>query len=116
MEKESKNNAAYGYIRRAGDPGLVGEPGPTGTRAYLDLLQGPPSSEPIKLCPFRQEHGNMNDGGFLPCYGAECMAYLEYDATQFIPVTDGQEKLEAQHVKLCRMMPYPTYYGGGCSI
>ena len=65
----------------------------------------------IKRCPFRK----TADGEFAECYGAECMAYLEYDATPYTVFSKGGEQQESQHITMCHMMPMPGF-GGGCAV
>lgn len=70
-------------------------------------------SEPINKmkCPFRKdEHGE-----FMPCYGAECMAYLEYDQHVLSLTTQCNSNSPPVHLTLCRRMAQPMYYGGGCA-
>lgn len=61
-------------------------------------------------CPFRKDIS----GEFALCYGAECMAYLEYE--QPVVCVTEQNCIEQPPVRvtLCRRMAQPVYYGGGC--
>lgn len=69
--------------------------------------------EPINTmkCPFRQnEHGE-----FMPCYGAECMAYLEYDQPALFLSMQCSGDQTPVRLTLCRRMAQPMPYGGGCA-
>lgn len=59
------------------------------------------SEQKTMRCPFRKDE----DGDFLPCYGAECMAYYEYDAplAVYTPKTD-LTAVPTTHITMCRMM------------
>ena len=59
------------------------------------------SEQKTMRCPFRKDE----DGDFLPCYGAECMAYYEYDAplAVYTPKTD-LTAVPTTHITRCRMM------------
>lgn len=61
----------------------------------------------IKHCPFRKDE----KGEFEPCYGAGCIAYLEYDQPVMQPLGECQYgKQETVRVAICRMMPQPPLY------
>lgn len=63
-------------------------------------------------CPFRQDE----QGEFLDCYGADCMAYYEYTPA---PITLGQTTSLATNTKpipVCRRMLASAPYYGGCAI
>lgn len=64
-------------------------------------------SDQVKLCPFRKD-----GDGFLQCYGAKCMAYLEYDQPIFQPLGEYKAGKEQKTVRatICRMMPPPPLY------
>lgn len=65
----------------------------------------------IKRCPFRKGENS----GFAPCYGAECMAYLEYGQPLF-SLGENKEKDEPPiHMIVCKMMAAPMFYSGGCA-
>ena len=64
----------------------------------------------IKRCPFRKDAA----GDFAPCYGASCMAYLEYDQPA-LSLSDTCGAMPPLHLILCRRMAQPLYFGGGCS-
>ena len=52
-------------------------------------------------CPFRK----AENGDFALCYGAECMAYCEYDSplVVYTPKTDLTD-VPTTHITMCRMM------------
>lgn len=64
-----------------------------------------------KFCPFRKD----KNGEFAECYGERCMAYIEYDQPVFPSSLHEEMKEPPVHVKVCKMMPQPVFYSGGCA-
>lgn len=64
-----------------------------------------------KKCPFRvDENGDLKD-----CLGAECMAFYEYDAPEYVPTYSQNMNaiLKPVHMRGClRMTPKPVSYCG----
>lgn len=58
--------------------------------------------EEMRKCPFRRTAG----GEFLPCYGATCAAYKEYEQMDFVPCGGSSVKSSVEHrlVPICRML------------
>lgn len=63
----------------------------------------------MKKCPFRR----TADGAFLPCYGAGCAAYKEYEQMDFVPCSGSSGKSAVSHrlVPVCQMLQ-----GGGGAL
>lgn len=61
-----------------------------------------------KRCPFRKRE----DGEYMPCYGNECMAYVEYDQPIISWSLHDKDEIKAPpvHVTACKMMPMPNYF------
>lgn len=59
-------------------------------------------------CPFRKDAARE----FAPCYGSECMAYMEYSSTPYT-IVNGNCVVEPQKYAVCRMMP-PIAASYGC--
>lgn len=65
-------------------------------------------------CPFRQDE----QGEFLDCYGADCMAYCEYTEYTPAPITLWQNDsptTDTKPVPVCRRMLFAAPYFGGCA-
>ena len=57
------------------------------------------NEQKVMRCPFRKGE----NGDFMPCYGAGCMAYYEYDAPLVAYTASPVTAAPTKHIVGCRM-------------